>query len=316
VIRHRPRPGGLVRSPWLARVRVAILALAISATAGPVLALSPIGPFAASTCVGAGQNHAAVVVEHLGGATIQRCVAFSGATIGGDDLLTASGIESDLQPLGGLGYAVCQVDREPSPVPPNCLPSGSDPYWVIFVARGGGPWATATQGISNLTFADGDAEGFRFYPQSGTAPPPVSASPCPAPTPPPTPKPTPPPTPRPTPVPTPNRVPATNAPASGAPASTSASPQASATAPGPSPSQSPVPSASGSDTASQSPSSSPSASAASDPGSAAGDTPAPASAVDAASSAGVTTVAAILAVLVLLGFAVGAARSRSRRTGR
>jgi hypothetical protein len=303
-----------VRSPWLARVRVAILALAISATAGPVLALSPIGPFAASTCVGAGPNHAAVVVEHLDGSTVQRCVAFSGATIRGDDLLIASGIESDLQPLGGMGYAVCQVDGEPSRVPPNCLPSGSDPYWVIFVASGGGPWATANKGISNLTFADGDAEGFHFYPQSGTAPPPMAASPCPAPTPKPTPPPTPRPTPRSTPAPTLTRAPATNAPASGVPASIPVTSPTSTPASAAPSSPSPAPSAGATDAPSPTAAAAPSSAVASDAGSSPGGTPAPAAPADAASSAGLTTGVAILALLVLLGFAAAAARSRSRRT--
>ena len=113
-----------------------------------------------------------LVVEHGDGRVIGLCIGFDGSSIGGEEVLQASGLEYATGGYGSLGEAVCQIDDEPAAYS-ACLPS-SGPYWVVFVARGGGAWEDAASGISTLTFASGDAEGFRYDPQDGPDPPPAS----------------------------------------------------------------------------------------------------------------------------------------------
>jgi hypothetical protein len=288
---------------WFARVRFSVLALAIAGTAGSAIALSPLGPFARSACAGAGPYHAALVVEHGNGTTIQRCVAFSSATIKGDQLLEISGIEYATEPFGGFGQAVCQIDNEPAHFS-ACLPPSPDPYWAMFVSRDRGAWTASDLGISSQTFADGDAEGFRYDPQTGTAAPPPAPTPCHSATPVPTAIPKPPPaaTPRPT---------ATPKPASGA----TPRPAAGAT-PKPTPTTSPT-LAAGPTASPQSPSSllspSPVGEAAA---SMASVTAPPAEPTDATSTGELATAGAVFALLALLVVAVAAARSRARGQGR
>lgn len=146
-------------------------------------------------------------MEHGDGSTVTRCVAFSGASLTGEQVLARSGVEYKTVPFGGLSDAVCQVDGEPATFPPSCW-TGSSPFWELFVTRKGGAWSWSSQGISTLVFHDGDSEGLRYEPQTATLPPAAMGN-CPSatPTPRPTPKPTPLPTPRPTTTPLPTAKP-------------------------------------------------------------------------------------------------------------
>jgi hypothetical protein len=151
----------------------AVLAVAVGVAA--LASLAPRSP-AISACAGAGPNHASLVVEHGDGSVVTRCVAFSGAGIGGKDLLDASGVAWSGQAFGGYGVAVCAIDSEPAHYT-TC--PGKDDYWAVFVSRGGGAWQLTVVGISELTLADGDAEGFRYVPAAGTpAAPPAPAGVC------------------------------------------------------------------------------------------------------------------------------------------
>ena len=268
---------------WFARARASVLALAIAGTAGSAIALVPLGPFVGSACAGSGPFHAALVVEHGSGSTFQRCVAFSSATITGDQLLELSGIEVATATLGGFGQAVCQIDNEPADFS-ACLPPSPDPYWVLFVSRGGGPWTESNLGISSQTFADGDAEGFRYDPQTGTAAPPPVPTPCSSPTFRPTATPNSPssPTLRPAADATPTPTPTTSPTIVAGPASSPPPPSLVASAPAP----------------------------------VASDTSPPAEPTDASPSGGLATAATLLALVALLAVAIAAARSRARRTGR
>jgi hypothetical protein len=268
---------------WRAMARASVLALAIAGTAGSAIALSPLGPFAGSACAGSGPYHAALVVEPGSGVTIQRCVAFSSATITGDQLLELSGIEYATATLGGFGQAVCQIDNEPAHFS-ACLPPSPDPYWVLFVSRGGGPWTLSNLGISSQTFANGDAEGFRYDPQTGTAATPPVPTPCPSPTPRPTATPKPPSaaTPRPAAGATPKPTATTSPTLTAGPTSSLLSPSPVASAPAP----------------------------------VASVTAPPAELTHASPTGELATAGALLALLALLVVAIAAARSRSRRAGR
>lgn len=288
---------GSTQIGWFARARGLVLALAIAGTAGSAMALSPLGPFAGSACASSGPYHAALVVEHGGGGTIRRCVGFSSATITGDQLLQLSGIEDTTATLGGFGQAVCQIDNEPEHFS-ACLPPSPDPYWAMFVSRGGGSWAASNLGISSQTFANGDAEGFRYDPQTGTAAPPPVPTPCPSPTPLSTA------TPARTSDATPHLAPSPKAPAAPTPRPPAggASQPSSATNP-------PLASGAGSALPLESP-------VASEPAPVPSGSPPPADLTQASSNEGLATAGALLALLILVVVVVAAARSRSRRMGR
>jgi len=134
------------------------------------------GP-AVDVCAAAGGNRAALVVEHGDGSVVQRCVAFDGASIGGVDLLDASGLRWSGQTFSGFGQAVCAIDAEPATYS-SC--PGQDGYWALFLLRAGGSWKLSAVGISSLALADGDAVGFRYVPSSGVPAGPPAPQPCPA----------------------------------------------------------------------------------------------------------------------------------------
>lgn len=114
-------------------------------------------------------HHVEIVVEHSWGGTLSACVGFSGASISGEEVVRDSGIQYDMQPYGGLGAAVCQLDNEPNPEPSGCFGSGG--YWELFVSRGCGAWVSSGTGVSSLQLDDGDLEGFHYVSSSGSPPP-------------------------------------------------------------------------------------------------------------------------------------------------
>jgi hypothetical protein len=156
------------------RVAAAAPLLAVLLTAGGIIVTHGHAPGAAAPCAAATYAHrVALVVEHGDAQSLRECIGFDSTTITGEQILQASGLEFATVGYGSLGDAVCQIDHEPASYPSTCWTTTS-PYWVLFVARGGGSWSTANQGASSQTFGDGDAAGFRYDPQTGGAPPPVS----------------------------------------------------------------------------------------------------------------------------------------------
>jgi hypothetical protein len=137
-----------------------------------LVSLAPVGSVVPG-CAAAGSNHAPLVVEHADGSVVTRCVDVDSDSISGEDLLNRSGLAWSAQTFGGFGDAVCAIDGEPVSYV-DCL--GKDRYWAVFVARAGGSWQLANEGISTLTLGDGDAEGFRYVPASGIPAAPVSAA--------------------------------------------------------------------------------------------------------------------------------------------
>jgi hypothetical protein len=183
-------------------LRVGLVAPLVGIGLGAASAAAHVGP-AAALCVQAGAAHrVGIVVEHGDGKVVRRCVGFAAPTVSAIAVLQASGIETGTVSFGAIGTAVCQIDGEPASYPPTCF-TGSGPYWELFVAPDGGPWTSAPKGASLTTVLSGDDVGFRYNPQAGPDPPPVSpAGTCPAATA----------------APVPTSVPATNAPAKASPA--------------------------------------------------------------------------------------------------
>ena len=118
-------------------------------------------------CVNAGAaHHAYVVVEHLSGATIQRCVGFSAEVINGRALMDASGIEYGARKLTS-GAAVCQIDNEPRHYS-QCFPQ-NQPYWALFIETGG-VWASASGGFTDAMLRDKQALGWRYVASGSVSP--------------------------------------------------------------------------------------------------------------------------------------------------
>jgi len=165
--------GSLGRGRGVAAAGLAsVLAVAAATLAVVYVALGPGSPLVA-TCAGAGPNHAALVVEHGDGSVVTRCVAFGSTSITGEQLLDQSGLSWSGETFGSYGRAVCALDSEPARYA-TC--PGADGYWAVFEATGGGLWVLSPVGISTLSLADGDAEGFRYVSDSGDPVPPPSAT--------------------------------------------------------------------------------------------------------------------------------------------
>jgi hypothetical protein len=149
----------------------ATLALVIAACGGssPTSQASP-----TASCANAGAaHHAYVVVEHLSGASIQKCVGFAGDTIDGQALMDQSGIEIQTQTFS-FGKGACQIDNEPAQFSKCFTTSG--PYWSLFIETGGA-WASATKSFDALKLHDKEAFGWHYVQQSdpSPAPPPLAS---------------------------------------------------------------------------------------------------------------------------------------------
>lgn len=122
----------------------------VAAVAAALLAMQP---------VHAAVHHAALVIQHSSGSLIARCVAFAEDQITGLQLVERSGVPYEAQSFGSVGSAICQLDREPSTVPPGCF--GSGPYWQYFHRRGSG-WQTSAFGANSSVLHDGDMDGWHY----------------------------------------------------------------------------------------------------------------------------------------------------------
>ena len=148
----------------------ATLALVIAACGGssPTSQASP-----TSACANASApHHAYVVVEHMSGTSLQRCVGFTGDTIDGQTLMDQSGIEYQAQTFS-FGKGVCQVDSEPAQFS-TCFPA-NQPTWWTFVETSGA-WACAQTGYTAVTLHDKEALGWRYIQTTAScpAPPPLA----------------------------------------------------------------------------------------------------------------------------------------------
>jgi hypothetical protein len=142
-----------------------VLVLLVSACSSPRATSSAAQ---VTSCANAGaRHHAYVVVQHLSGASLQRCVGFDGAMIDGQTLMDQSGVQYQAHVLT-TGKAVCQVDNEPIQVS-QCFPP-EQPYWALFVETGG-KWVSGDAGgFTMATLHDGDALGWHFVPAADPAP--------------------------------------------------------------------------------------------------------------------------------------------------
>ena len=147
----------------------ATLALVIAACgSSPTSSASP-----AVSCVNASAaHHAYVVVEHLSGTSIQKCVGFAGDTIDGQSLMDQSTIRYQTQTFS-FGKGVCAIDNEPAQYS-ECFPKDK-PYWSLFIETSGA-WTAAQTGYTAINLHDKEALGWRYVDSSdqNPSPPPVA----------------------------------------------------------------------------------------------------------------------------------------------
>lgn len=118
-------------------------------------------------CLNAGApHHAYVVVQHLSGASIQRCVGFTGDAINGKTLMDQSTIPYQTQTFS-FGLGVCAVDNEPQTFT-ECFPK-NQPYWDLFV-ESGGSWSAAPVGFDQVSLKDRQALGWRYVSAADASP--------------------------------------------------------------------------------------------------------------------------------------------------
>jgi hypothetical protein len=150
-----------VRNHFLAGITLVLLLAACSSPRATSSAAQ------VTSCVNAtASHHAYVVVQHLSGASFQRCVGFEGATIDGQTLMDQSGVQYAARALSS-GKAVCQVDNEPTQYS-QCFPP-EQPYWALFVETNGA-WSSPPGGFTDARLHDAEALGWHYVAAADPAP--------------------------------------------------------------------------------------------------------------------------------------------------
>ena len=126
-----------------------------------------LGAFAAGTpLVRADGGEAGLVIQHGDGSVDTYCVAFSGDSISGTELLTKVNI-----PVTQFGGLVCAVGTREGCFAPSsfetCVCKSYPPdntYWAFFLQRHGQGWRYASAGFADPSsgLKDGDMQAWRW----------------------------------------------------------------------------------------------------------------------------------------------------------
>lgn len=133
----------------------------------------------APTFVGTGSKHAALLVTFGNGRSRAFCVAFDGETLGADELLSATELDTVFQDFGGaLGAALCKItDGDgasdgcdyPSE---SCFCAGPDTFWNLFgAAPGSDAWQRWEKGLAASRVGGGGSQAL-IWGGEGDGPPP------------------------------------------------------------------------------------------------------------------------------------------------
>jgi hypothetical protein len=154
-----------------ATLALALIGAAMIAACGGSPSTATASP--ASTCVNASaSHHAYVVVQHLSGTTIQKCIGFTTDTIDGQTLMDQSKIQFETQTFS-FGKAACQIDNEPAQFT-KCT-SSTQPYWSLWVETTS-KWDYAQSAYTDVKLHDKEALGWRYVEPTdpSPAPPPLA----------------------------------------------------------------------------------------------------------------------------------------------
>jgi len=132
-----------------------------------------VNPSPADTCVNASAPHRAyVVVQHLSGTSVQKCVGFTADAIDGQTLMDQSKIQFETQTFS-FGKAACQIDNEPVQFT-KCV-GANQPYWSLWVQTAA-KWTSAQTGYTDVKLHHKEALGWHFVQSTdpSPAPPPLA----------------------------------------------------------------------------------------------------------------------------------------------
>mgnify|MGYP000073560829 CR=1 FL=1 len=119
------------------------------------------------------QNRAGLVVQFAGGQTRSYCLAFTGESISGLDLLRKSGLPVITEQYGSMGGMVCKIGGEGCNYPGEaCACKSYGPggiYWNYHHLREG-VWKTSSVGAAAYRVKPGEVDGWAW---SAGKPPPV-----------------------------------------------------------------------------------------------------------------------------------------------
>lgn len=143
------RPGVMLST----RVLGALAALAMLAA----LVFSP-------RAAAADTNAAGLVVRHGDGRLVYVYVEFTEPELTGMELLTRSGLATEVTTFSGLGSAVCSLDGEGCPSDDCFCQSDDNPsyYWQYLSLTPDGTWNLEMNGPDNRTVRDGDVDGWSW----------------------------------------------------------------------------------------------------------------------------------------------------------
>lgn len=143
-----------------------------------------IGPTQDCAAAAQGSSHAGLVIEYPNGETASHCVAFSGVSITGLDLLRRAGVAVTYQDYGGGNVTVCSIDGQGCAYPKvpcwcRCASTtASCEFWGYYIVDPATKsWQFSAQGVATTVVHDGDVQGWRWgaHGPGGAAPPKASA---------------------------------------------------------------------------------------------------------------------------------------------
>jgi hypothetical protein len=171
VRKHLTRTSAILALAFVSIVSI----VSIVASCGSPPSTATASPTSAGTCVNASAPHRAyLVVQHLSGTSVQKCVGFTTDTIDGQTLMDQSKIQFETQNFS-FGKGVCQIDNEPAQYS-KCFPA-NQPYWSLWVAIGTGTiWTSPQTGYTEVKLHDKEAMGWHYVQPTDTspAPPPLA----------------------------------------------------------------------------------------------------------------------------------------------
>ncbi|HYP21108.1 MAG TPA: hypothetical protein VEY08_13635, partial [Chloroflexia bacterium] len=127
------------------------------------------------------ESHAGLVVQFADGTTNTYCLAFTGESITGLDLLLKTGLDVTAETQGALGGWICKIGPDGCNFPEQPCACQSyvlgGKYWVYSHLKDGA-WKTSQLGASNYKVRDGEVEGWAWSTGKGPSVTPSFAELC------------------------------------------------------------------------------------------------------------------------------------------
>ncbi|MCA1839134.1 MAG: hypothetical protein ABR507_11215 [Actinomycetota bacterium] len=151
----------------LGRSRLINLGVALAASGGWMFAMGS-STIAQPACAST-MNRAGVVVHSSPADERSWCIAFSGETITGMELLRATSVPLITKSFGSMGEYVCKIGDVGTDA--SDCPARDGSYWAYYHLSADGTWAASSQGASVYKDRNGAVDGWSWQPiGKGTTP--------------------------------------------------------------------------------------------------------------------------------------------------